>query len=73
MAQRADLIHVCCCLHCHRLRDLSAQDKLEHQRVVKDLEKNASELNQLKEDRDKIAKELQVRAAYVTLSAHNLS
>ncbi|XP_064382819.1 dynactin subunit 1-like isoform X2 [Halichondria panicea] len=50
---------LCCCLHCHKLRDLSAQDKLEHQRVVKDLEKNASELNQLKEDRDKMAKELQ--------------
>ena len=43
-----------------RLRDLSAQDKLEYQRVVKDLEKNAAELNQLKEDRDKLAKELQV-------------
>ena len=46
--------------NCPRLRDLSAQDKLEHQRVVKDLEKNAAELNQLKEDRDKLAKELQV-------------
>ncbi len=47
-------------LHGYRLRDLSAQDKLEHQRVVKDLEKNATEFNQLKEEREKLTKELQV-------------
>ncbi len=54
-------------LHGCRLRDLSAQDKLEHQRVVKDLEKNATELNQAKEERDKLSKELQVRATYSVL------
>ena len=63
---------LCCCLHCHKLRDLSAQDKLEHQRVVKDLEKNASELNQLKEDRDKMAKELQVRIVHLHFVASPL-
>ena len=43
-----------------RLRDLSAQDKLDHQRVMKDLEKNAAEFNQVKEQKDKIFQELQV-------------
>ena len=43
-----------------RLRDLSAEDKLEHQRVKKDFERNATELNQIKEQKDKLAQELQV-------------
>ena len=43
-----------------RLRDLSAQDKLEHQRVVKDLDKAHSELKQLQEGRDKLHTELRV-------------
>ena len=43
-----------------RLRDLSAEDKLEHQRVKKDFEKNATELNLIKEQKEKLAQELQV-------------
>ena len=43
-----------------RLRDLSAEDKVEHQRVKKDFEKNASELNLIKEQKEKLAQELQV-------------
>ena len=43
-----------------RLRDLSAEDKLEHQRVKKDFERNAAELNLIKEQKEKLAQELQV-------------
>ena len=54
----------------HRLRDLSAEEKLEHHRVKKDLEKNAAELNQIKELKEKLAHELQVGAAVPVTSAH---
>ena len=43
-----------------RLRDLCAQDKLEHQRVVKDLEKAHSDLKVAQETRDKMQAELKV-------------
>jgi hypothetical protein len=49
--------------HAHpppRLRDLSAEDKVEHQRVKKDFEKNSSELNLIKEQKEKLVQELQV-------------
>lgn len=49
-----------CSLSSQRLRDLSAEEKLEHQRVKKDFEKNASELNLIKEQKEKLAQELQV-------------
>ena len=55
---------VCVCV-CGRLRDLAAQDKLELQRMVKDLEKNASEFTSLKEHKDKVEMELQVGVASV--------
>lgn len=54
-------IHVCClCLFCLRLRDLSAQDKLDQQRVMKDLEKTGADLTQMKEQKEKITRELLV-------------
>lgn len=43
-----------------RLRDLSAQEKLEHQRVVRDLERNTAEANHLREQREKLEQDLQV-------------
>ena len=43
-----------------RLRDLSAQEKLEHQRVVKDLEKTGAALVIVKDQKDKLAKDLEV-------------
>ncbi len=43
----------------HRLRDISQQDKLEHQRTVKDLEKHVSALQLLKEEKDKVDAEMQ--------------
>ena len=51
-----------------RLRDLSAQDKLEHQRMVKDLDKAHSELKQLQEARDKLHTELRVSPWLAELS-----
>ena len=51
----------CCVICCMcRLRDLSAQDKQEYQRVMKDLDKASTELNQLKEQKEKMAQDLQV-------------
>ena len=47
-------------MFCFRLRDLTAQDKLEHQRVVKDLEKAHSDLKAALETRDKMQAELKV-------------
>lgn len=41
-----------------RLRDLSTQDKLEHQRMVKDLEKHVTALQLLKDEKDKVDAEL---------------
>ena len=52
-------------LLCFRLRDLTAQDKLEHQRVVKDLEKAHSDLKTALETRDKMQAELKVSAVCV--------
>lgn len=51
-------VFVCVCAP--RLRDLSAQDKVEHQRVVKDLEKAHSDLKQAQESKDKLQTELKV-------------
>ena len=48
-----------CCVCC-RLRDLSAQDKLENQRVMKDLEKAHSDLKTATETKDKLQAELKV-------------
>ena len=45
---------------CFRLRDLTAQDKLEHQRVVKDLEKAHHDLKIALETRDKLQAEVKV-------------
>ena len=45
---------------CFSLRDLTAQDKLEHQRVVKDLEKAHSDLKAALETRDKMQAEFKV-------------
>ena len=60
---------VLCILYvCYRLRDLTAQDKLEHQRVVKDLEKAHSDLKQAQETRDKIQTELKVCVCVCVLS-----
>ena len=42
-----------------RLRDLSTQDKLEHQRMAKDMEKHSTALMLLKEEKDKVDVELQ--------------
>ncbi len=47
------------CCPTHRLRDISQQDKLEHQRTVKDLEKHVSALQLLKEEKDKVDTEMQ--------------
>ena len=44
-----------------RLRDLSTQDKAELQRASKDLEKHVSLIVQLKENKDKLEHEIQVR------------
>lgn len=52
----ADVVRFWLC----RLRDLSTQDKLEHQRAIKDLDKSSQELNQLREQKEKLAQELQV-------------
>ncbi len=49
-----------CSPGCYRLRDLSAQDKQEHHRAMKDLDKSATELNQLREQKEKLTQELQV-------------
>ena len=43
-----------------RLRDLSAQDKFEHQRVVKDLERLSAETNHLREQKEKLDQDIQV-------------
>ena len=43
-----------------RLRDLSAQDKFEHQRVVKDLERISGEANHLREQKEKLEQDVQV-------------
>ena len=43
-----------------RLRDLSAQDKFEHQRVVKDLERMSAETNHLREQKEKLEQDIQV-------------
>ena len=51
-----EVLALCPC----RLRDLSAQDKQEHQRVMKDLDKASTELNLLKEQKEKLTQELQV-------------
>jgi dynactin 1 len=48
-----------------RLRDLTAQDKLEHQRVVKDLEKAHSDLKAALETRDKMQAEFKESDALV--------
>ena len=55
-------------LYSSRLRDLSAQDKLEHQRVVKDLEKAHSDLKQAQESRDKLQTELKVSCRVLELA-----
>lgn len=58
---------VCSCLA--RLRDLSAQDKVEYQRTMKDLEKSSAELSHAREQKDKLTQELQV-CLYPSTQAH---
>ena len=48
------------CVVMFRLRDLSAQDKMENQRVLKDLEKTSTELNEVRERNEKLIQEVQV-------------
>nr|WAW84814.1 dynactin 1 [Halisarca dujardinii] len=48
-----------------RLRDMSAQDKNEHQQLVKDLEKQVSLVAQLSEQKDLLQEELQEAEATV--------
>jgi len=43
-----------------RLRDLSAQEKLEHQHVMKDLEKTSAALLLIKDQKEKLAKDMEV-------------
>ena len=49
-----------CIINPSRLRDLSAQDKFEHQRVVKDLERISAETNHLREQKEKLEQDVQV-------------
>ena len=58
---------VMCVFHLHppptstlRLRDLSNQEKLENQRLVKDFEKQMSALTSVKEQKDRLEEELKV-------------
>ena len=46
-------------LHC-RLRDVSNEEKTEHQRVLKDLENQTIALTTLREQKDRIDEELKV-------------
>ena len=62
------LMYLCLCVCAPRLRDLSAQDKVEHQRVVKDLEKAHSDLKQAQESKDKLQTELKVSWLFFLLA-----
>ena len=71
MSGKHTTVLMCLCLCVSvilRLRDLSAQDKVEHQRVVKDLEKAHSDLKQALESKDKLQTDLKVRGLFCLLA-----
>ena len=55
-------VHVCVCtyvcIHVYRLRDISTQEKQEHQQTLKELDHQSSVADQLVEDKEKLREEL---------------